>query len=261
MIKKIMVKASIPLLILFLLLIAAGCGSRGSSKNSSDAANNITSVPDTGFTGIKQYFSRDVLMKESTFENGILNGETKTYYQGGQLNQTFWYENGIREDSAKKYYLEGQVWRSTPYRHDTIHGTQIQYYRTGKVRAKLNFNKGLRTPELEEYDRNGILQKNYPGIVYTIDDNYAASGKIRINLGITDEKRKVKFYRGELTNGVFDTTVCKLIPAVNDKIWLDLKKSGTPQPAHIGVIAAILTDFGNNYLTYEKIPLPSNDLK
>jgi hypothetical protein len=55
--------------------------------------------------------------------------------------------------------------------------------------------------------------------------------------------------------------VCKLIPAVNGKTWLDLKKSGTPQPAYVGVIAAILTDYGNNYLTYEKIPLPYNDLK
>lgn len=259
--KRIMVKASIPVLILFFLLLAAGCGSRGSSKNTPDAVNNITSVPDTGFTGIKQYFSRDVLVKESTFENGILNGETKTYYKGGQLNQTFWYENGIREDSARKHYLEGQVFRSTPYRHDTIHGTQVQYYRSGEVRAKINFNKGLRTPGLEEYDRNGRLQKDYPGIVYKIDDNYAASGKVRINLGINDEKRNVKFYHGEFTNGVFDTAVCKLIPAVNGKTWLDLKKSGTPQPAHIGIIAAILTDFGNNYLTYENIPLPYNDLK
>lgn len=256
-----MIKSSFPVLILLFLLIMAGCGSRGSSKNTPDGVNDTTSVPDTGFTGIKQYFSRDILVKESTFKNGILNGETKTWYKGGQLNQTFWYENGIREDSARKYYLEGQVFRSTPYRHDTIHGTQIQYFRTGGVRAKLNFNKGLRTPELEEYDRNGRLQKNYPGIVYSIDDNYGSSGKVRINLAITDEKRNVKFYRGEFTNGVFDTTICKLIPAVNGKNWIDLKKSGTPQPGHIGVIAAILTDLGNNYLTYEKIPLPYNDLK
>ncbi len=256
-----MAKASSSVVILVFLLIMAGCGSRGSSNDTAGTVSENTTVPDTGFTGIKQYFSRDVLVKESTFKNGILEGETKTYYKGGQLNQTFWYENGIREDSARKYYIEGQVFRSTPYRHDTVHGTQVQYYRSGGVRAKLNFNKGLRTPDLEEFDRNGRLQKNYPAIVYKIEDNYAASGKVRINLGITDEKRNVKFYRGEFTNGVFDTTVCKLIPAVNGKTWLDLKKSGVPQPSHIGVIAAILTDFGNNYLTYEKIPLPYNDLK
>lgn len=256
-----MIKATNQVLFVLLLLIMAGCGGRGSSKKNQDTAIDTTSVPDTGFTGIKQYFSQEVLVKEATFKNGILHGETKTYYRGGQLNQTFWYENGMREDSARKYYLEGQVFRSTPYRHDTVHGTQVQYYRSGSVRARLNFYKGLRTPELEEYDRNGRLQKNYPEIVYSVNDNYSASGKVRINLGISDEKRRVKFYRGEFTNGVFDTAVCKLIPAINDLTFIDLRKSGTPQSDYVDVIAAIVTDFGNNYLTYKKIPLPYNDLK
>lgn len=256
-----MKKASNQVLVLLLLLIMAGCGGKGSLKKSQDSGIDTTSVPDTGFTGIKQYFSRDVLVKESTFRNGVLNGETKTYYGGGQLNQTFWYENGIREDSSRKYYLEGQVFRSTPYRHDTIHGTQVQYYRSGGVRARLNYYKGKRTPELEEYDRNGRLLKDYPELVYTLDDNYATSGKVRINLGITDEKRRVKFYRGGFTDGVFDTTIIKLIPEVKGKAFIDLMKSGTPQPDYVDVIAAIVTDFGNNYLTYKKIPLPYNDLK
>jgi len=256
-----MTKVTNPVLFLLLLLIMAGCGGRGSSKKAQDAAIDTTSVPDTGFTGIKQYFSHKVLVKESTFKNGILQGETKTYYRGGQLNQTFWYENGMREDSARKYYLEGQIFRSTPYRHDTIHGTQFKYHRSGKDRARLNFYKGLRKPELEEYDHNGKLLKNYPEIVFSIDDNYSSSGKVRINLGISDEKRRVKFYRGEFANGVFDTTVCKLIPALNDLTFLDLRKSGTPQPENVDVIAAVVTDFGNNYLTYKKIPLPYSDLK
>ncbi len=256
-----MKKFSIPFSFLLLLLIMAGCGGKESSRKILDAAIDTLQVPDTGFTGIKQYFSQEVLIKESTFKNGILHGETKTYYRGGQLNQTFWYENGIREDSAKKYYLEGQVFRSTPYVHDTIHGTQIQYYRSGSVRARLNFIKGMRAPGLEEYDRNGRLQKNYPEIVFSIDDNYSASGKVRVNLGISDEKRNVKFYRGEFYNGVFDTTICKLLPSVNGKTFIDLGKSGAPQSDHVGVIAAIVTDYGNNYLTYKKIPLPYNDLK
>jgi len=256
-----MTKALNSLLVLLLLLIMAACGGKGSMKKAQDSAADTITVPDTGFTGIKQYFSNKILVKEASFRNGILNGETKTYYQGGQLNQTFWYENGVREDSARKYYLEGQVFRSTPYRNDTIHGTQLQYYRTGKVRARLNFIKGMRTPEMEEYDRNGRLQKNYPEIVYSFDDNYNKSGKVRLNLSISDEKRKVKFYIGEFTNGVFDTTICKLIPPVNDKSFIDLKKSGTPQPDHVSVIATIVTDFGNSYLTLKKIPLPYNDLK
>lgn len=248
--------------IFLVFLLAAGCAGKGSSKKGSgDLSADTVSVPDTGFTGIKKYYSKDLLVKEVTFRNGIQEGEMKSYYEGGQLNQTLWYENGLREDSARKYYLEGQLFRTTPFKHDTIDGTQIQYYRNGRVRAKLHFTKGLRTPSLEEYTMDGKLIKDYPEIVFTINDNYSTAGKVRINLDLTDKTRKVNFYRGEFTNGVFDTARCKIIPPVNGKVYLDLKKSGTPQPEYIGIIGAILTDFGNRYLAYKKIELPYKDLK
>lgn len=247
--------------ILLILLLTAGCAGKGSLKKGSGNVTDTLTVPDTGYTGITKYYSNDLLIKEITFKNGVREGEMKTYYQGGQLNQTIWYENGLREDSVKKYYLEGQVFRSTPYKHDTIDGTQIQYYRNGRIKAKLHYIKGSRVPSLEEFTRDGKLISGYPDIVYTIDDNYSTTGKIRINLELSEKSRKVKFYRGEFTNGVFDTTKCKIIPGVNGKTYIDLKKSGTSQPDYVGIIAAILSDFGNNYLSYKKIVLPYKDLK
>jgi hypothetical protein len=249
------------IVVILILVLASGCSGKGSSKKVSDQAADSLLVPDTGYTGITKYYSNELLIKEVTFENGVMQGEMRTYYQGGQLNQTIWYENGLREDSVKKYYLEGQVFRSTPFKHDTIDGTQIQYYRDGHVRAKLKFTKGLRTPFLEEYTRDGKLVRDYPGILFTINDNYSTNGKVRIFLGLTDTTRKAKFYCGEFTNGVFDTTKCKLIAGINGKTYLDLKKSGTPQPGYIGIIGAVLTDFGNRYLLYKKIDLPYMDIK
>jgi MORN repeat variant len=249
------------ILILLTLLLAAGCAGKGSVKKGTTVMTDTLTSPDTGYTGITKYYSKDLLIKEITFKNGVREGEMKTYYQGGQLNQTLWYENGLLEDSVKKYYLEGQVFRSTPYKHDTIDGTQIQYYSNGRIKAKLHYIRGSRLPSLEEYTRNGKLVTGYPDIVYSIEDNYTAAGKIRINLDLSEKSRRVKFYRGEFTNGVFDTAKCKIIPSVNGKSYVDLKKSGTPQPDYVGIIAAILTDFGNNYLTYKKIVLPYKDLK
>jgi len=249
------------ILILLVLLLASACAGKGSSKKGSGEVTDTLAVPDTGYTGITKYFSNELLIKEVTFKNGVMQGEMRTYYQGGQLNQTLWYENGLREDSVKKYYLEGQVFRSTPFKHDTIDGTQIQYYRNGRIKAKLHFIKGLRTLLLEEYTRDGKLVRGYPEIVFTISNNYSTTGKVRINLELTEKARNVIFYRGELTNGVFDTASCKIIPSVNGKSFVDLKKSGTPQTEYIGIIGAILTDFGNRYLSYKKIDLPYKDLK
>ncbi len=242
-------------------LIFAGCSGRRSTKDATMAETDTVQVPDTGYTGIKKYFTNDRLFREITFKNGIRHGEMKTYYQGGQLYQSFWYENGLREDSAKWYYLEGPVFRSTPFVHDTIHGTQIQYYRNGKVKARLKYIKGLRTPEIEEFTRDGKPVDNYPDISYKLTDNYNTNGRVKVDLELTNQATKVKFYRGEFYNGVFDTARIEPIKTTNGKASVELKKSSTSQKDYLGIIAEIITDFGNKYFTYKKIELPYRDLK
>jgi antitoxin component YwqK of YwqJK toxin-antitoxin module len=250
-----------PAFMILITLMFIGCSGNRSSKKEAASEIDSTQVRDTGYTGIKKYFSNDLLIKEVTFKNGVREGEMKSFYQGGQVYQSFWYENGLREDSAKWYYLEGPVFRSTPFMHDTIHGTQIQYYRNGRIKAKINYIKGLRTPTIEEYTSDGKLVKGYPDISYNITDNYSSSGRVRVNLGLTDKSAKVKFYRGDLTGGVFDTARCSLIKTINGVGSLDFKKSGTSQQESAGVIAEIITGFGNKYFAYKKIDLPYKDLK
>ncbi len=242
------------------VLIMAGCAGKGQRKKDSISDIDTVSVPDTGYTGIKQYMNRGRLLKEITFKNGIRHGLMKTYYQGGQLYQTFWYENGLREDSAVWYYLEGQPFRTTPFKNDTIDGLQKQYYRTGKIKAIIGYKKGLRTPLLEEYDKLGRIYKDYPEIVTNIKDEYGTKGIYTIDLEMSDKPEKVKFYQGEFTDGRFDTTKCKLLETINGKASLQLKKSGTAQQDYTGVIAEIITLHGNRNLIYKKIDLPYNDL-
>lgn len=253
-------KFSVPILILIILLSVAGC--TGKSQVQKDQKNKIdtTTVADTGYTGIKQFMSGQYLVMEVTFQNGVRNGLMKSFYQGGQLRQTFWYENGQKEDSSRWFYLEGQLFRATPYRHDTIDGIQMQYYRTGKVKARIGYSKGLRTNYFEEFTPEGKLVQGYPGIVVNIRNEYNTKGLYHIGLELTDKSTRVKFYRGDFTDGRFDTTMYKIIKTQEGQGTLDLKKTGRPQPAHIGVIAEILTPYGNKFLTWKKIELPYNDL-
>lgn len=248
------------LVIALSVLLMAGCTGKSQGKKDSISGIDTVSVPDTGYTGIKQYFSNQRLLKEITFENGVRHGLMKTYYQGGQLYQTFWYENGLREDSAVWYYLEGQPFRTTPFKNDTIDGLQKQYYRTGKIKAIIGYKKGLRTTRLEEYDKLGRLFKDYPEIVTNIKDEYDTKGIYTIDLEISDKTEKVKFYRGEFTDGRFDTTQCKPLETINGKASLLLKKAGTAQQDYTGVIAEVITLHGNRNLIYKKIDLPHSDL-
>ena len=71
---------------------------------------------------------------------------------------------------------------------------------------------------------------------------------------------KVKYFRGDFSGGVFDSTRSVKINTVNGIGTLDLKKTGTPQEGTVDVLAAIITFYGNNYIVHKKIELPYKDL-
>ena len=255
-----MEKTSFPIFILALFFSVSGCTGKGPGKKDLKSATDTIAVRDTGFTGIKKFMSGEYVVMETTFKNGVREGLMKSFYKGGQVRQTYWYEKGLKEDSVRWYYLEGQLFRSSPYKHDTIDGIQKQYYRTGKVKAKIGYRKGLRTAYLEEFTPEGKLVKGYPELVVNIRDEYSTKGIYHIGLELSDKSPKVKFYRGDFTDDRFDTTKCKIIKTLQGKGTLDLKKTGTPGPDYVGVIAEILTPFGNKLLSWKKIELPYKDL-
>lgn len=250
---KILSYLSVSLLILF---AAAGCTGKGSERKVTETAT----TPDTGFTGIRKYTSGNYLVKEVTFENGVRQGLMKAFYQDGRLRQTFWYENNLREDSSCWYYPDGKLFRTTPYKHDTVDGIQKQFYRNGDIRAKIGYRKGFRTEFFQEFDNNGKLFRDYPEVVIGLNDEYNSKGIYHIILSLSDKSKKAKFYRGDFIEGRYDTSMVKSIKTVDGIAVLDLKKTGSPNPDSVSIIAEILTPFSNRYLVRKKISLPYNDL-
>lgn len=251
---------SVSLIIIIAVILGAGCSGKGSSKKDSSAGSDTMSVPDTGFTGIKQFMSGKRLAMESEFKNGVKDGLTKTYYINGNLRGTLWYKNGLREDSAKWYYEDGPLFRSTPYRNDTVDGIQKQYFRDGKLKANIGYSKGFRTPHLEEFTKDGKIVGGYPGLVVKTKDDYKARGVYTVSLSLSDKSTKVRFYRGDFGKGIFDTTQCAKIKTVDGVGTLYLKKTNKPQSGSVDVIAEILTNYGNNLLVHKNIELPYKDL-
>ena len=251
---------SVSLIIILSILLIPGCVGKGGGKKDTQTSNDTILVADTGFTGIKHFMNGQILVMETTFKNGVKEGLMKTFYTNGKVRQSFWYKNGLREDSAKWYYEEGQVFRSTPFERDTVNGTQIQYYQNGSVKAKLRYIKGIRTPFLEEFTLEGKLVTGYPEMVVSIRDDYRTKGIYTVSLELSDKSSEVNYYRGDFSNNVFDTTQCKKINTINGIAHLNLRKTGPPNPGYVGVIAEILTKFGNKYLVYKEITLPYNDI-
>jgi hypothetical protein len=248
-------------LIVISVILFPGCNGKGAVKKDLQSSTDTTSVSDTGYTGIKQYFSGNILVKEVTFKNGIRQGIMKSFYPNRKLRQTFWYENGLRADSAKWFYEEGQLFRSTPYKNDTVDGIQKQYFRNGRLKAKIGFKKGMRMPLLEEFLMDGKLVGGYPDLVVTTLDDYKTKGTFRISLSLSNKATQAKYYVGEFLNGVFDTAQYKKINTIKGIGNLDLRKTGSPKISSVGVIAETVSNYGNKYLIYKKIELPYKDLK
>ena len=248
------------LLLMLSISVITGCTGKSPAKKELKAVTDSVTVPDTGYTGIKKYMSGTVLVKEVTFKNGVREGLMKAFYQTGEVRQTFWYENGLREDSSMWYYQEGQIFRVSPYKRDTIDGIQKQYYRTGRLKAKLGYSKGLRTTYFEEYTPEGKLVAGYPSLVVVVTDDYKINGIYRVSLELSNKSTNVRYWRGELSDGKFDTAHCKPIKMIKGIGTLDLKKTSASGPSYLGVIAEVLTSYGNNYLVYKKIDLPYHDI-
>lgn len=248
------------LLLIIAVSLISGCTGKSPATKGKLAVNDSITISDTGYTGIRQYMSGRFLVKEVTFKNGVREGLMKSFYQTGEVRQTFSYKNGLREDSSIWYFLEGQKFRATPYKRDTIDGIQIQYYRTGRVRAKIGYSKGIRTTFFQEYTPEGKIVGGYPSIIVNTKDDYKTQGIYKVILSLSDKSTGVRFWRGDISNGVFDTTRCKRIKSLKGVGSLDLKKSQSHNSSYVGIIAEILTNFGNNYLEYKKVELPYNDL-
>lgn len=249
--------------ILFILTITLLPGCNGKKAPKKEAAEVIDSVAvaDTGYTGIKQYMGGKYLIKEVTFKNGVREGLMKSFYMTGEVRHTFWYKNGLREDSSIWFYQEGQKFRVTPFKKDTIDGIQKQYYRNGKLKAKLGYSRGLRSIFFQEFTPEGKLVGGYPSLVVNVTDNYKTQGIYKVKLELSDKSQNVRYWRGDFADGLFDTAHCEKLKTIKGIAALNLKKTTAKTSSYVGIIAEILTNFGNNYLVYKKIDLPYKDLK
>jgi hypothetical protein len=248
-------------LIVTIFIALEGCASKGGQKKNSEPDVDTSTVADTGFTGIKQFYSKNFLSYEAEYKNGVRNGLMKTYYQSGKLRQTFHYVNGMREDTAIWYHEDGVIFRKTAFKRDSMNGMQIQYYKSGKVRARLEYVDGLRKPYLEEFREDGRKITTYPVVVIKTKDDYNLNGTYKISLQLDKPDVKVTFYRGDYIDGLFVPKKLKKLNNSETTGYLELTKGNAPGPGYAGVIAEINTTLGNKMLVYNKISLPYNDLR
>lgn len=215
---------------------------------------------DTGYTGIKTIMRGGVKVKEVHYTNGIREGLTRTFYKGGVTEQEIPYSDDARNGEAKWFYPDSKLFRVTPYENDTINGDQIQYYKSGRVKARINYVNGVRSPLLDEYAMSGVKVTEYPELTFKVIDKYREKGVYKIYLEMSNLTENVNYYRGDFVNGLVDLSVCKPLLQSATTGYLDMIKGDSTGADSVVVIAAYLTNFGNRLYYRIAIPLPYKDL-
>ncbi|MEE4115996.1 MAG: hypothetical protein V2I37_07500 [Marinilabiliaceae bacterium] len=244
------------LVIIALILAACQPGSR-----QDNAVVKEQSQDDPNYTGIKKFYNGELLIKETTYRNGVKEGLCKNYYDDGKLKRTIIYANDLKEDTAKWYYKEGSVYRATPYRNDKIHGIQTKYYKSGRIWAQIPYRHGLRLPGLKEYYDNGLEAGKIPSIEYNISTTYyEEDGLVTIVLTLDNKSKDVKYYKGGLVDGAFDETRAKDVSASTGMGYVELNRTATGGKGYVDIVAVYTSRFKNKEIIIKRIKLPYNDL-
>jgi antitoxin component YwqK of YwqJK toxin-antitoxin module len=170
----------------------------------------------------KVYWSKSGnLYKEGRYRDGKLQGEVRTYYPGGGLNEIEHYsegkldgnykkhykngaveydiefEDGLFSGSYKAYYENGKIYQKRTYDAGELTGDFINYYNNGQVSSTVEYANNERNGEFKEYDKEGNLtsEGNYVDDVM-VGENvlYHSNGKIKIKATFDDKGRETGQY-------------------------------------------------------------------
>jgi antitoxin component YwqK of YwqJK toxin-antitoxin module len=170
-----------------------------------------------------EYFSKDKLLFEGTFEKGELkgkgveykyydNGNIKSkeelngeeydgvvneYFENGNLKITSSYVNDYRVGVFKLYFENGNLQVIGEYSNDKKTGTWKEYYKNGEFKEIENFNNGDKSGEAKYYwsdagkyylgSKGSFSKDKKTGVWYTYEKNGDIRSKITYENGYKEK--------------------------------------------------------------------------
>ena len=139
---------------------------------------------------------------EAVFKNGIPDGSWKTY-KYNKLAEEYMYDNGILTGQCKEYYEDGSVKVLRNYDKGELNGRYMEYYPDGSVKISRNFVKGKPDGKFLEYGTNGKIESevNYKnGLQDGPEIRYDSEGNIRSQSNYAGGKASGKEVRNISSN-------------------------------------------------------------
>ena len=108
----------------------------------------------------REYYEEGDIQSVSPFKNNIADGIFITYYQNGNIKVKNTYKNGNEEGEGLFYYENGQLEEKYFMKNGKLDGEAINYFEDGKIRNKSIFKDGVLLEE-EIYKDNEIRKNTF----------------------------------------------------------------------------------------------------
>jgi len=224
-----------PLLVLMLL-----AGILASCSRSADQGKDATEEPQV----VIKY--RDDGTRSSASQVNEFNqvhGTRVTYFQDGKtVRSKLSFENGLKQGPSVSYYKNGQLFEYATFENGEKHGPQRKYYKSGELLAEYAYDQGHALPGLKEYTKDGTLVSGYPEVGFREIDHLTSRNRIDLEISCTRKKGKMKYFRIQQEHG--ETSRVYLITENGSTIMQFYIPPGETLSKKLDILAEIPTDLG-----------------
>jgi hypothetical protein len=199
----------------------------------------------------KKYRKNGTLLSEATYVDGELNGEAVNYYDNGKVKTRLNYANGKKEGLTTMFYETGEKYRETNYKADKKDGEVVTYHKNGNVASKISYQDDFPGQGLVEYLSSGKEKSSYPELIIEPIDNLASKGEYLLKIYFEKDRKRAKYYLGDLTDGKYLNDFLKEIPV---KDGYAIMKFTPPAPGtftmqKLNIVGKWQTPTNNIYIT------------
>ena len=111
-------------------------------------------------------------------KKGVLNGNSISYYEEGNIQSIFPYKNNLIEGLVIRYYENGNIKEEVNYKNDKMNGEAKSYDENGKLNGRTIFKDDIKLEE-DVYKENEILKNTFKNGELVKQDICAPNGTLK----------------------------------------------------------------------------------
>ena len=142
----------------------------------------------------REYYEEGDIQSVSSFKNNVANGLFISYYQNGNIKDKQNYKNGNGEGEGLFYYENGQLEEKYFMKNGKLDGEAINYFNDGKIRHKAIYKDDIMLEE-EVHENNEIKKNTFKNEEIVQQDIYTKNKILKATIFfLENEKTKIITY-------------------------------------------------------------------